>query len=229
MSVLAISVSIGCTTAFASDPVVSGSIGVRLVQIPDSVKSDPRSGYYIVASLVPNQVFSQQIEVSNSTTAPANIEIYPAAATNIDGAFLPAGGHTTNDLTNWTTVSPAKLSIPSNSSKIVTVTITVPAQVATGEMYGVIWASDTGTPNSAGITSTNRVGIRMYDKIGPAVVPLKTNGSSFPAFGGIESSTLYLSITGLIIGFFLLFFFRRRRRRNKASAIRLDSFKPIWP
>lgn len=229
MTLVCFSICLNCASALANDSTVSGSIGIRLVQIPDTVKSDSRSAYYIVASLVPNEVFSQQIEVSNSTTAPANIDIYPAAATNVDGAFLPAGGQTANDLTSWTKVTPSTLLLASNSSAIVTVTITVPAQVINGEKFGVIWASDTGTPNSAGITSTNRVGIRMYDTVGPPVVSLKENGSSFPVFGGVQSSTLYLTVTGIFLSFFLIILYRNRIRRNKSQKIAFDSIKSMWP
>ncbi len=214
LSVLVVVTSLNCANALASNSVATGSIGVRLVQIPDSVKSDPRSGYYIVARLLANEVFTQQLEVSNSTQSAASIDLYPAAATNVDGVFLPSGGNTQNELTSWTVVSPSHLIIPSNSVATVSVTISVPAYVASGEMYGVVWASDTGTPNSAGITSTNRVGIRMYDPIGPPPQAIKTGGSSSTPFDGIVSSSLYLVMAGLLSSVFWAFLYRRRRRKE---------------
>lgn len=214
VAVLASLISINCANALASNPVAGGSIGIRLVQIPDSVKSDPRSGYYIVANLVPNEVFSQQIEVSNSTGKPAFIKLYPAAATNVDGVFLPAGGTTANELTSWTLVSPSSLILPSNSSTIVTVTITVPAQVTPTLMYGVVWASDTGSPNSAGITSTNRVGIRMYDQVGPPPQPLKTSGSASSFSGGSMASLFLLPLGGISLVYLYFFFYRRQNHKD---------------
>ena len=212
-------ISINCANALASDPVTLGSIGIRLVQIPDSVKSDPRSGYYIVANLLANEVFTQHIEVSNSTKNPALISLYAAAATNVDNVFLPAGGKAQNELTSWTKVSPSSVTIPSNSSTVVEITITVPAEITPALMYGVIWASDSGSPNRAGITSTNRVGIRMYDHVGPPPQPLRTNGSASSFSDGSLASMFLFPLLGLSLIYFFFFFYRRRKHEDPELAL----------
>jgi hypothetical protein len=225
-TLLCATISLSSAGAFAAESSATGSIGIRIVQIPDSVKDDPRSGYYIVARLLANEVFSQRIEISNSTSNPASINVYPAAATNVNGVFLPAAGNTQNQLTSWTVVSPSNLIIPAGSYADVNVTISVPAQVTNGAMYGVIWASDSGAPNSAGIVSINRVGIRMYDEVGPPQVALKTSGKVGVTVGGSLSSVLFIFMAVPIVFFILVFLFRRRRREELVSVMPLMADSP---
>lgn len=158
-----------------------GSIGVRLVDAPVAARSDPRAQVYIVDHLAPGTVIHRRIEVSNTTTATAHILLYAAAATIVKGSFLGSAGHTPNDLSTWTSVSPAAPDVPAGGRVIATVTITVPPDTAPGEQYGVVWA-EVGAASAAGggsadvgpasgVHEVNRVGIRLYVDVGPGGAP----------------------------------------------------------
>ena len=143
-----------------------GGLGIRISQIPSASANTPNSGIYIVSRLLPSTSVTQRLAVTNSSNAPIHVTIYPGPATNVNGVFLPQAEGTSNELTSWTSVSPSEIVLAPKSYKEVTVTINVPAIVTPSEAYGVIWASVSAAPGSSGITSVNRVGIRMYEPIG---------------------------------------------------------------
>jgi hypothetical protein len=150
-----------------------GSIGVRIIDIPATAQNDPRARLYVVDHLAPGTVIKRRIEVTNTTHAVAHVALYAASAAISDGSFLGAAGHTPNDLSTWTSVSPAAPDIPANGKATATVTIAVPAGAAPGEQYGVVWAEVNSAPpgSSGGIVAVNRVGIRMYLDVGPGGAP----------------------------------------------------------
>jgi len=149
-----------------------GSIGIRLVDAPVSAKDDPRARIYIVDHLNPGTVITRRVEVSNTTASTARIALYPAAATIDNGGFLGGAGHAVNDLSTWTAVTPAEPDVPAGGKLMATVTISVPADAAPGEQYGVIWAeARSADGGGAGVTQVSRVGIRLYVSVGPGGAP----------------------------------------------------------
>lgn len=149
-----------------------GTIGLRLVEVPTATADDPRAQHYIVDHLAPGTVIQRKIEVSNNTAAPLDVALYPSAASIADGSFMGADGHTPNDLTTWTSVSPDTTSVPANGASTATVTVTVPADAAPGEQYGVVWAeAASAAPSGSGMKQVSRVGIRVYLSVGPGNPP----------------------------------------------------------
>jgi hypothetical protein len=131
------------------------------------VRVNPLSTAYIVNRLTPSASVYAHIEVSNTTNAAMAVSLYPGAATNIKGNFLPTNPGISNDLTSWTSVTPSTANIPAHGYITVTVKIKVPDVVVAGERVGLIWASVNSTSPSSALTSVNRVGIRMYLPVGP--------------------------------------------------------------
>jgi hypothetical protein len=155
----------------ASQP-AGGGIGLRLVDVPLGAGGDPRAAVYIVDHLARGSVISRRIEVSNTAASAEHVVLYPAAATIATGSFLGAAGHTPNELSSWTSVSPSALDVPADGHAVATVTITVPHGAAPGEQYGAVWAEARSAPASdGGVTEVNRVGIRLYISVGPGGAP----------------------------------------------------------
>jgi hypothetical protein len=164
-----------------------GSIGVRLLDIPATAETDPRARLYVVDHLAPGAVIHRRVELTNTSVTPARITLYPASATIANGTFLGATGHTPNDLSTWTSVSPATVTVPGRAHLTATATIVVPRDAAPGEQYAVLWAETRSAP-TGGVTEVNRVGIRLYISVGPG-------GSPAPNFT-IESLTPERSAQG---------------------------------
>ena len=62
--------------------------------------------------------------------------------------------------------------MPAGGKLTATVTISVPADAAPGEQYGVVWAEARSAPNAGGgVTQVSRVGIRLYVSVGPGGAP----------------------------------------------------------
>jgi hypothetical protein len=173
-----------------------GGLGIRISQIPSASANTPNSGIYIVSRLLPSTSVTQRLAVSNSSSKPMHVTIYPGPATNIDGVFLAQAEGTSNELTSWTTVSPSTIDLPAHSYKEVTVTINVPSAITPSESFGVIWASVSATSGGSGITSVNRVGIRMYDPIGNFSTTSSSTLSAQPSW--ISSHAIEIGWTSFI-------------------------------
>jgi hypothetical protein len=144
-----------------------GSIGVRLMNVPVNELNDPRARIYIVDHLGPGMDIQRQIEVSNTTNSTLHVVMYSAAATIANGSFLGAAGHTGNDLSSWTSVSPDAANLRAGGTMTATVSIAVPLDAVFGEQYGVVWAEVRSDPIAdGGITQVSRVGIRIYLSVG---------------------------------------------------------------
>lgn len=155
-----------------STPPAPGVIGVRLLDAPVSRADDPRALIYIVDHLNPGAVIQRRIQISNTTADTTSVSIYEAAAQIDDGVFSGAPDRTDNDLTSWTSMDRAAMTLAANEAQPVTVTITVPQDAADGERYGIVWAEVRSLPTSAGaVTVVNRVGIRIYLSIGTGAEP----------------------------------------------------------
>jgi hypothetical protein len=151
---------------------VAGAIGLRLLDVPATAAGDPRARIYIVDHVAPGAVIHRRIEVSNTTTSASQVSVYPAAATIAKSSFLGTAGHTANELSTWTAVSPGTLTVPAGSHLPATVTVAVPRDAAPGERYGVVWAEVRRAPiEGSGVTEISRVGIRLYLSIGPGGPP----------------------------------------------------------
>ena len=145
--------------------------GLRLLDVPVTAGNDPRARLYVVDHLAPGAVIHRRIQISNSSRADTSIALYPAGATIAQGTFQGAGGHTRNDLSTWTSVTPDGATIAGGGQLMATVTIAVPRDAAPGEQYGVVWAEARSAPDAAGVTEVNRVGIRLYVSVGPGGAP----------------------------------------------------------
>lgn len=159
----------GMTAARAAP--TTGSIGLRLVDVPASTGGDPRAQLYIVDHLAPATVIHRRIEVLNTTAAVAHVALYAGAATVVKGSFLGSVGHAANEVSRWTSVAPTSVNVPAGGQVISTVTIKVPADAAPGERYGAVWAEVRSAPSASGVTQVNRVGIRIYLSVGPGGAP----------------------------------------------------------
>ncbi len=151
---------------------IAGSLGLRLLNVPFGAREDPRARLYIVDHLHPGTVIHRLIEVSNTTASTIPIILYPAAATISNGSFVGAAGHTPNELSTWTSVSPGGSEIRAGGHLTARLTIAVPHDASPGEQYGVVWAETRSTPPAGGgITEVSRVGIRLYLSVGPGGPP----------------------------------------------------------
>jgi len=150
----------------------SGSIGIRLVDVPADSRDGSRVRSYIVEQVAPGTSIQRRVEITNSTNSNADVAVYAAAAGLNGGTFGFASGHGQNELSSWTSVSPAVLRLPPGSKAYEMVTINVPKQASSGERYAVVWAEVSApAPAQGGVTLVNRVGIRMYVSIGPGGAP----------------------------------------------------------
>lgn len=149
----------------------SGSIGVRLLDVPADSPDGSRGRSYIVERVAPGTTVRRRIEITNTTSSTADIAIYPAAA-DLRGTFRFASGHSRNELSSWTSVSQLVLRLAPGTRAVETVTIVVPKQASAGERYAVVWAEVSApAPVTGGVTLVNRVGVRMYVSIGPGGAP----------------------------------------------------------
>lgn len=172
VGVLAAALLVGVSAPAASAAAVrpDDAVGVRLLDAPTDRRDDPRAQTYIVDHLAPGQGLSRRIEVSNTTRGPVQVQLYPAAAKVENESFVFAPGREGNDLTDWTSVDPAAVTVPAAGTAIATVRVAVPADASPGERYAVVWAE---LPPATGgqVAAINRVGIRMYLSVGPGGEP----------------------------------------------------------
>jgi len=155
-------------TATATAP---GSIGIRLLDVPVSEANDPRARLYIVDHVAAGAVVQRSIEVSNTTSSDLAVSLYAAGATIESGSFTGDAGHAANDLSSWTTVSPAAPQIPAGGTATATVTIAVPTDATAGEQYAIVWAEVRTSAGASGVTEVNRVGVRIYLSVGSGAAP----------------------------------------------------------
>ena len=156
--------------AQAAPPKVPAGLGVKLLQGPAGAAGDPRAHEYIVDHLAPGATISRKIGFSNGDAKPMDLSFYTVAASIKDGGFVPGAGHAANDLTGWTTFSPASGTVQPGQTLPVTVTIAVPAQATAGERYAAALAERAPVAGS-GVSSVSRVGIRIYLSVGPGGAP----------------------------------------------------------
>ena len=157
--------------AQAATPKVPAGLGVTLLEAPANTAGDPRAKSYIVDHLAPGTTISRKVGFSNGDAKPMNLTFYAAAALLQDGAFVPGAGHAANDLTSWTTFSPASATVQPGQTLPVTVTIAVPPQATAGERYAAALAENAPVSAGGGVASVSRAGIRIYLSVGPGGAP----------------------------------------------------------
>lgn len=155
-----------------SSPTQNEGIGVRLLEAPSNNGSDPRARVYIVDHLAPGTTISRRFEVTNTTGEAADVRLYPSAAGIDRGQFTGAAGQVANDLTTWTSITPAQVRVDAHSAAEAVATIAVPQDAPPGEQYGVLWAEvrSAASPQSP-VAQISRVGIRVYLSVGPGNPP----------------------------------------------------------
>ncbi len=160
------------TAASADTPKPPESIGVRLLDAPTDRRNDPWALAYVIDHVAPGATIQRRIEVSNTTSKPADVSVYPAAASIVGGVFTGADGNTPNELSTWTSVDRGTVPLAPGAKQPVTVVIRVPKDAAPGEQYAVVWAQVSSAPAATdNITAVNRVGIRVYLSVGPGGEP----------------------------------------------------------
>ena len=149
-----------------------GHIGLRLLDEPAEAVNDPRARVYIVDRMAPGATIHRRIDVTNTTSTTAHAVVYAAGAAVSGGSFLPSVGHNQNDLSGWTSITPASVDVPPGGHSVAVVTVAIPVDAAPGERYGAIWAELRSEPSAAGgVVQVSRVGIRMYVSVGPGGAP----------------------------------------------------------
>jgi len=159
------------STAAQTQPQTPGAIGIGLLEAPVSRENDPRAKLYVVDHVAPGTTISRKIGISNSTPDTQTVNLYAGAASISGGDFIGAEGRTGNDVSSWTSVTPGQVTVPPSRTVQVEATIAVPAGVANGERYGVIWAERAPPPGATGVIVVNRVGIRIYLSVGTGAEP----------------------------------------------------------
>lgn len=150
----------------------AGRFGIRLTEVTDSLRDDPRAREYIIDHLNPESVLRRQVEVYNDGTQPLHLSLYPAAASIGDGEFHFGEGHAANELSTWISVNPATIDLGPHDRSNAEVTIDVPKDASPGEHYAVLWAEAVSAPTQgSGVRMVNRVGIRVYLDVGPGGPP----------------------------------------------------------
>ena len=168
LTLTSIAVGAGAIGAHAVDPTPVGSVGLRIAQIHAIDVDNPFASAYIVHRLQPGIAHTQRLEIYNTSSQEMKVDMYPGLATFENKEFLVGEGRKGNIFTSWIKLLPATLTIKPNEAKSFNMTITPPADAASIQQFGVIWAEVQGAPNASGITSVSRVGIRIYVPIGDA-------------------------------------------------------------
>lgn len=156
----AIGVGVWCGgVAQAAPP--TGSVGIRLVDVPADAADEPAAQAYIVDDVAPGDTITRRVEVSNGTATELPIEVYAGAARMDGNQFVTLEQGERNALVGWTTVAPDNVAVAPGAAERARVTITVPEGTASGEHYGVVWAQPPAS-DAGGVTTVNRVGVRVY-------------------------------------------------------------------
>ena len=157
--------------------------------MPGGSRVGPLARSYVVERVAPGASVRRRVVISNTTRSTVVVAVYPAAASLHRGAIAFGAGHSSNELTRWTSVSRPVLRLAAGTATYETVTIHVPRNASSGARYGVIWAAVSApAPAGGGVTVVNRVGIRMYLSIGPGGAP--------PSNFAVGSLTAERSATG---------------------------------
>ena len=144
-----------------------GSIGIRLLDAPAKLASDPRARLYVIDHLNQGDTIRRRIEVSSGLGHTVRLQLYAAGLFIAKGKFRFLDSRTQNELSSWIKVDQPFVDLAPHGSATAVVTIAVPIDAEDGERYAVVWAE---TPPSSGpgtdVASIDRVGIRVYLSVG---------------------------------------------------------------
>ena len=149
-----------------------GSIGIRLIGLPGGSGANPLARLYVIDQLAPGTTIRRRVEIVNSTSATANVMIYPAAAGIVRGVFeFAAAAHGEDELSSWASVTRHAIRLAPSTCATDTLTIKVPRDASPGQRYAVLWAQVSAPSAADGVLLVNRVGIRMYVSVGSGGAP----------------------------------------------------------
>jgi hypothetical protein len=157
--------------AQAADAPVGPGLGIRLLEAPVTLKNDPRAKIYVVDAVHPGAEFTRTFEVTNGTDAPLRVQLYPGAAEVRAGSWTVLEGRAQNELTDWVTINPPTVVVPSHGRSKAVATFTVPRDASVGERYGVLLAEAPPRSTGSGPAVASRIGIRVYLYVGPGGAP----------------------------------------------------------
>ena len=166
-------VSVGPARAATTPPNVgqcAAGLGIALLEVPKASLKDPRARNYVIDSVKPGASFSRKFQVCNGTKSTVKVSLYPDSATISRGVFSLAPGQGKNELTNWITVTPGSIDVPSGTAAVATMHFTVPIDATAGERYAGVVA-DAPTDNRNGVAVRGRVGIRVYLNVSSGGAP----------------------------------------------------------
>jgi hypothetical protein len=150
---------------------VNEGIGIRLLDAPVARKDDPRARLYVVDHVAPGASISRRFEVSNGTPDRVTLQLYAAAA-SVEGGWNVAGGRASNELVEWTTVTPSTVDLAPGAVATAVVAVKVPPKASAGERYAAVLAELPPKSTQGGpVLTASRVGIRMYLDVGPGGEP----------------------------------------------------------
>ena len=140
-------------------------LGIGLTQIPAKLAKDPRARIYVIDHLNRGAVITRTFQVSDGTPNALDVSLYSAASQIVKGTWSPLDGRTQNELSSWTTVSPATMHLAPGQKATATLTVAIPRNATDGERYAVVWAQ-AGVPGKGPVHEVARVGIREYISVG---------------------------------------------------------------
>jgi hypothetical protein len=158
------------SAALAETPPPPG-LGVRLLDAPTNRANDPRARVYVVDQVKPGAVITRHVEVANGDRTPMDVVVYPAAAAIANGGFEIASRGAPGSVPSWTTVTPSALHLEPGQRTPVTVTVHVPSDAPSGEVYGAVVAERPAQRSTQGVTVAIRAAIRVYLSVGPGGEP----------------------------------------------------------
>jgi len=147
--------SVGGSAAVSAAPVVQASAGVPGSGIGIGLIAPPGQPW-IVETPEPGDVITRHVRVYNNTGAAQAVSVYAGPASIENRVFTEEAVGETNALTSWTTVDHPTLQLSDGEDAEVKVTITVPPDAPSAQLYGVLYAAVDGS----------RPGVRMYVTVG---------------------------------------------------------------
>lgn len=171
------------------------------MEAPVERRKDPRAQRYIVDHLPPGTIIRRNLLVVNKTSQRQRIDLYPAAATVVEGRFSFGEGRTPNELSSWISLDQDRLDLAPGAQARIRATVNVPPPTSTGERYAVIWAATKSSPKESGnVKQIHRVGVRVYLDVGLGGEPPSdfTIGDLLPArdVQRVPSLTIRVNNTG---------------------------------
>jgi hypothetical protein len=161
--------------AATSVPAPSTSVGIRLVPSPGAQSGNPLAADYIIEHMAPGTSITRSVEIDNESSAPMSVSVYAAGANVVRGRFAFSPGHTSDELSSWTSVGQGALRLAPGARRLDAVAISVPRSALPGSRTAVVWAEVSARAGD-GVTLANRVGVRIYLSVG-------SSASAPPIFG----------------------------------------------